>query len=54
MTRQQEGPEAEEMDKMYGGLEAEYERRLEYLHKVTEDNIINGENLVGQYKPWVD
>lgn len=54
MAQQKDGPEAAELDKIYGGLEAEYEKRLEYLHRITEDHVINGENLVGQYKPWVD
>ncbi|KAL4444819.1 hypothetical protein ABPG74_016027 [Tetrahymena malaccensis] len=49
-----DGAEAAELDKIYGGLEAEYEKRLEYLHKIAEENIINGDNLIAQYKPWVD
>jgi len=27
---------------------------MEYLHKISEENIINGDNLIAQYKPWVD
>ena len=40
----------EELDKISGGMEADIERKIEQLHKISEKFVIQ-KNLLGQYVP---
>lgn len=40
------------MDKISGGYEAEYDKRILQLHSIAENNIIY-ENLLSLYEPMV-
>lgn len=48
-SKEQEG---NELDKVYGGLEAEYERKMDQLHNIVETSILN-QNLLSNYAPIV-
>ena len=51
LNKTQEG--ASDLDKIYGGIEAEYERKREALYEIAEETILNEKNLLAFYKPWI-
>ncbi|EGR27594.1 hypothetical protein IMG5_193940 [Ichthyophthirius multifiliis] len=46
--------EEQHLDKICGGLEAEYEKKVDILHQICEENIIRGQNLLANYRPWIE
>ncbi|KRX03620.1 Armadillo-type fold [Pseudocohnilembus persalinus] len=51
--KQQNQGDDNELDKVYGGMEAEFEKERETLHQIAENTIVEGNNLLSQFKPWI-
>lgn len=48
---QKENPN-EDLDKIQGGLEAEFEKKIEFLHQISEKHLLQN-NLLSLYVPWI-
>lgn len=42
----------EDLEKIHGGLEAEYEKKIEILHQISEHDLLK-KNLLGSYIPFI-
>lgn len=44
--------DGDELDKIGGGIEADFERKIEYLHKVGESTLVNNpKSMLGYFLP---
>lgn len=51
-ANQKDNNNNEDLEKIHGGLEAEYEKKIELLHQISEHHLFN-KNLLGCYIPLI-